>query len=349
MAGLFGPGRQPSSGQTTGREAPCGCYTCQWQLVPTLYVYFPDAPKNCYGIVGFSACRVEMAKMPDKGKAYCQKIKKELGITSFRGRDCPEWAAECGEEDKKPPKKPCENPPPENTPPWFDTGSCEGESESVASWGGAQIVDDQNRLLPPGQVWCVANYSICRSSFRDAPQIISVIKKVTIDVAAWKGSHYKEAVTAACQSFMDEHKSAPDRKICCDTWEEASKGPLRPGACDPISDPDCDGIPNYQDPFPLHPRSTEYTSNSPLTNFPFWKDFKNAIPHESCECQWELIDARYKCSDVRVQNSARRGSSNQAKYNYQAKWKCPATGREIITTREVTMPGLSCPRGRPNS
>ncbi len=100
---LFGPGRQPSSAQITGREGPCGCYTCYWQLVPTLYVYFPNAPKNCYGIISADACSIEMAKLPDKGKDFCQKIKKEIGITSFK--NCPEFAAACGPFEEKPPEE----------------------------------------------------------------------------------------------------------------------------------------------------------------------------------------------------------------------------------------------------
>lgn len=235
----------------------------------------------------------------------------------------------------------CKNPPSSAPlPPWLDPRSCR-ESVGVGPALTSQRVDDQNRLLPPGQVWCVAVYSICRGGIH-TPNLIPVIKKVTIDVAMWH-NNYIEAVDSACQSFFDEHRSAPNRSVCCDTWEDASDNPAA-GPCDPISDPDCDGIPNYQDAFPFHARVREYTSDSPRTRFPFWKDLENAVPSEYCDCQWELIDTRYKCSNVRVHNSAGRGSSNQAKYKYQAKWKCPSNDRQIITTREVTMPGLYCPR-----
>lgn len=284
-----------------------------------------------------------MENHPEVRQSICDQLKPFMP----NGLYCSQIASYCSPEYKKPPKKPCENPPVNAKPPdWFDTGSCDGESESVTPWVGTQTVDNEDRPLPPGQVWCHANYLLCGDDFPvyRHPYRVQAIKKVTIDVAAWN-NNYNQAATDACQSFFDEHTNAPATKICCDKWEQATDNNLA-GSCNPLEDADCDGITNYQDPFPLHPRSTEYTRHSPLSDFPFWKDFKNAIPHEYCECQWELIDARYKCSNVRVQNSARRGSSNQAKYDYQAKWKCPATGREIITTRQVTMPGLSCPRVR---
>src|SRR5687768_3421962 len=80
---LFGGLSQPSAGQITGREGACGCFICYFPGVKSLYVNFPDPPENCAGILARDACPTVMAQMPDKGKAYCQKIKKELGITSF--------------------------------------------------------------------------------------------------------------------------------------------------------------------------------------------------------------------------------------------------------------------------
>jgi hypothetical protein len=360
IAGLFGPGRQPSSAQNF-KSYQLRVF-CGNSPIPTnSFWHDVNGDLNSMGVKVVCAgnCPGGRVSLADAlaglpagvSAALRSEVEKQAAAGKGRSVACV-LDDKKPPSDKKPPKKPCENLPTNAKPPdWFDTGSCDGESESVTPWVGTQIVDGGGRLLPPGQVWCVANYGICRSSQRDSPDLIRVIKKVTIDLAAWNSDNSSvrsEAAMTACQSFIDEHKNAPQPSICCDTWEQARNRLPPPGSCYPISDVDCDGIPNDQDPFPFHPHSTEYTSYSPLTNFPFWKDFKNAVPHEPCECQWELIDARYTCSDVRVQNSARRGSSNQAKYDYQAKWKCPATGREIITTRQVTMPGLFCPRGRAN-
>lgn len=329
-------------------KAPGGCFICG--NMQGMHTGLFEA-SDWFGTLAWDACPIKKYAddHPLELERDCQKLKAQLKITSFKFA-CPSLAPYCEPETKEPKKKPCENPSTdENPPPWFDTPSC--ELKEVDPWVAPQTVDEEGNLLPPGQVWCVASYLFC-GEFSGPPQTIRVIKKVTIDPAAWNSNNSAvstEASMKACQSFIDQHKNAPKRRICCDTWANAADRPPSPGSCEAISDPDCDGIPNYKDPFPFHPRPTDYTSQSPLTGFPFWKDFKNALPDELCECQWEFIDARYKCSDVRVHNSATRGSSNQAKYDYQVKWKCQATGREIVTTREVTMPGLFCPRGRQNN
>lgn len=255
----------------------------------------------------------------------------------------------CLRDGKEPPlKKPCKNPPSvTDFPDWYYslTRDCDPHMSAVVVTGEAY------RALPPDQILCVAKLSFCETPI--AKTQIGVSKMVTIDPAAWESDRATDWLVpalAACQSFFNEQTAnRPTDGICCSTWEKALKDRPTETGCYPNLDADCDGLTNDKDPFPLHPRSTEYTSNSPLTNFPFWKDFKNATPGESCECQWELIDVRYKCANVSVQNSGRRGRSNQAKYDYQVKWKCPTTGREIVTNRQVTMPGLYCPRGRPNN
>lgn len=244
--------------------------------------------------------------------------------------------------DEKPAS--CEPPSPASEPPWFDSRNC--RDRRTSSWSGPQIVDFQNRPLPAGEVWCVINYYIPGEHPYDTQKTIPVVKKVTIDVATWR-TDWRQGAEPACKSFFDSHESLPARTICPDVWDKAGDEFVRRGgSCDPIADPDCDGVPNFQDPFPLHPRSTEYVSNKPLTNFPFSKDLGNAVPHDPCECKWEFSDARYQCQNVKVSSSGRRGSSNQARYQYQVKWTCPDTGKTVVVNREVKMDGQYCPRSR---
>ena len=244
-------------------------------------------------------------------------------------------------------KEPCETPTANRLPPWFDERSCSQAKTVGLSLSALKVDEFTGALLGPGEIRCVAEYTACSSIPGIVDQTLSSVKSVMINLNAWNSADYLKAANSACQSFFNEHRSAPRRKICCDKKYNSLDNYF--GRCSRYHDVDCDGIGNVYDSLPFHPRSNEYTSEVPETPFPFWKDFKNAVPLEPCPCKWKFLDARYKCTNVRVHSSAARGSSNQAKYDYQAKWRCPATGQEIITTRQMTMPGLYCPRGRANN
>ena len=264
IAVLFGPGRQPSSGQTTGREGPCGCYTCYWELVPTLYVNFPDPPKNCYGIVSSSQCVVEMAKMPDKGKAFCQKIKKELRITSFK--DCPQYAAACEPEERKPEEK--QPPDTKCAPPtpWFDTSlDCkELKSTQIVISGGAAIIYMCG--------YAVFHYTVGTDDL------------------------FNEAYRSAMSDFLQNRGLD---KVCCDKFEDA----VRTGKpCNPRLDVDCDGQPNKSDltphgNFPVIDGSFTEPSGANPDAFPPGMTVNAIMPDEPCKgCRWELIKGVLKCN-----------------------------------------------------
>jgi len=268
-------------------------------------VYFPDAPKNCYGIVGFSACRVEMAKMPDKGKAYCQKIKKELGITSFQGRNCPEWAAACGEDEKKPPDTKCEKPTP-----WFGTPSNCSDVQSP-------------------EIETVSSYSLFTLSICGYP-----VFRYFVPEGQLGGVDLYKAQLA---NFV---KKRVGSKICCDKLREA----VRTGKpCNPENDIDCDGKSNQEDfYYPKVPASTLPDINNlfsspegaPIDPFPAGlnpDDPDFLPPPDKCDCKWELVKGTLNCSP-----------DGKQRHFYEARWRCPSTGNERYTRKYAT-PTTECP------
>jgi 3D (Asp-Asp-Asp) domain-containing protein len=75
LAGLFGPGRQPSYAQEGNRKPACGCYICE--TTPG-YVTFEDPSKNCFGIVPMKVCReaLEEANLPESTRdAFWERVR----------------------------------------------------------------------------------------------------------------------------------------------------------------------------------------------------------------------------------------------------------------------------------
>ncbi len=296
----------PSFGQqnpvpTTGREPACGCYNCFTNnpKIPN-YVYFDDgkvtAGKPCTGIVAADACpREQMPYLPDKGRAFCEKIKKSWGVTSSKDL-CPVYAAACAPFDNPPPEKKCDRP----NSPWL--GSSPTDCKDFQSWHIAQT---------RGAV----TVSMCG-------QIIFNNPKVGTDPL------FSSAYIAA---LRDRLRETIGEKVCCDKFREA----MRTGMpCDPRKDVDCDGKPNsedddrrYQDAdsyFPNIDISFKTPRGAAIDPFPPGLNLGEIYPNvESCEgCQWELLKGELKCNVL---------TPDGKRHVYQAKWRCPSTGVEVDT------------------
>lgn len=121
-------------------------------------------------------------------------------------------------------------------------------------------------------------------------------------------------------------------RICCEKFQEA----IQTGQpCDPRVDVDCDGKPNGSDsvwsnevraPLPdinIFRRS----ASAEIDQFPpgLDPDDPNFMPpDEQCVCKWELAKGTLTCS-----------SDGKQPHVYQTRWKCPATGNEVITRKEA--------------
>ena len=263
----------PSFGQqnpvpTTGREPACGCYNCFTNnpKIPN-FVYFDDgkvtAGKPCTGIVAADACpRDQMPYLPDKGKAFCEKIKKSWGVTSSKDL-CPVYAAACAPFDNSPPEKKCENP----NSPWL--GSPPTDCKDFQSW---QVE----------QTGGTVSLYICGYNVYTNPEVGT-------------DRLFSSAYIAALKDYLRERVGG---KLCCDTFREAARTGV---PCDPRKDVDCDGKPNSEDNdgnFPTIELSYTTAEGAKIDPFPPGVDIGEIYPNQfSCkDCQWELMRGELKCS-----------------------------------------------------
>lgn len=301
FAGSFNS--QPSSGQQqfppTNRKPACGCYVCGKLLA----VDFPNKAKDCYGILATDACPVELAKMPDKGRAACQAIKKSSKDGSLNG--CQALAQYCDSLSEQPPK---EEPPEKNCEkptPWFGTppSGCKDVQSPVAAINAGAVT-----------------LSICGSP---------VFRWADKDPLALEA--YREVV-------MGWVKERIGSKVCCDTFREAARTGI---PCYPGADVDCDGKSNQDDGF-VHLVEEKPAYTLPAINRPFSipEGFGESVapfppgldpddaeffpPQEKCDCKWELVKGTLKCSP-----------DGKQPHSYQARWRCPSTGNERFTRKEA--------------
>jgi hypothetical protein len=121
-------------------------------------------------------------------------------------------------------------------------------------------------------------------------------------------------------------------RICCDKFQDAIR---RSQPCDPRVDVDCDGKQNGSDSV----WSIEMGASLPDINifrkpqgaaidrFPpgFDPDDPNFMPpYDKCDCKWELMKGTLTCSP-----------DGKQPHVYQARWRCPATGKEQVTRKEA--------------
>ena len=321
LAGVSGSRQQLSSGEEQDpiRDQPACTIYCGDGSSDT--VRFAEEP--CWGgplPAGQEGDRYNKLAPEDKERG-CRTL---LDPNSHNNRECPVFktlAALC-EKDKlpkdklpekdKPPEKKCEPPRDRNTiPPWFNKDApCNNRQRATYSWG-------QNRRDP-------TKYSIS----------ISICGQV---IPRYVSNVVVELTSTGVRYF----------NVCCDSWQQAidSGSP-----CDPLRDIDCDGTPNENDGAPfrsasLAPRSDDFVSNPPLTPaLPFWRKVQEGMPDQSgCkDCKWELVGVNYTC-EHQVVRTGRRSERVDAKYKYEATWKCPATGQTEVTDESATMEGLRCP------
>lgn len=305
LAFVFASGfiSQPSSGQQqlpqTNRRPACGCYVCGKLLA----VDFPNKAKDCYGVLAADACPQELAKMPDRGRAACQAIKKSSKDGSLNG--CQALAQYCNSLGEQPPKeerpeKNCEKPTP-----WFGTppSGCRDIRSPVAAINAGEVT-----------------LSICGSLvFRWADKDPLALEAYRHVLMGW----VKERVGS---------------KVCCDNFREAARTGI---PCNPGADVDCDGKPNQDDGFvqlvedrPAYvlpainrPFSISDGFGESVAPFPAGLDPDDAEffpPQEKCDCKWELVKGTLNCSPNGTQP-----------HFYQARWRCPATGNERFTRKEA--------------
>lgn len=222
-----------------------------------------------------------------------------------------------GDGKEKPPgdKKPKCEPPRDrnNNPPWLNQGlACQNTQRGTYSWG-------PNR--------------------RD-PTVDSVSISACGEVIRYVTTGHREITRLGVRSF----------DVCCDTW--LNTWSLR-SPCDARRDIDCDGTLNENDLDPLFApmkkgSSDDFVSNEPLTNLPFWRKLYEGMPSQSdcTDCKWELVGVKYTCEN-KVERTGRRSETRNAEYDYQATWKCAATGQTRVTTDSATMEGQRQRRGSP--
>lgn len=216
---------------------------------------------------------------PEDQAAVCRGLEADKTSSSAK---CPSFKTLMALCKALPPEKKCEPPTASNVPPWFSGDApCQNRQRGTYSSG-------QNRRNP--QLESVA-VSICG-------EIIRFDQRGLFD-----NSNRRPPST---YSF----------DVCCDTWQKAAS---TGSPCDARRDLDCDGELNENDATPLNapaaaPSDTDFVSNSPLTNLPFWKQLRSHMPSQSeCkDCKWELVRVDYTCKDEVIE--------------FQPTWKCPSTG-----------------------
>ena len=309
----------------SNRKPPCGCFICpppdkppNW--IATVNFGLPD----CAGTLARDACAEELAKMPSEQRApLCQKIKAEGGYTSFK--DCPVFASVCEPEKEKKPD--CEPPRAgSNNPPWLG-GDCRSDEEGrvIMTVSGTS----QNRSLRGQSMDSLQDCRVELSLFCEARGYTRITGFTSLGKTA-----------SECDAFVSLHKRFSGVKVCCDKYREAvaSERPCRADV-----DADCDGLPNDEDSFPFYSPPREFQNASDKSGMlPPFKDLADHIPQEPCEgCQWTVSKLDYKCKNVEMHA---RESYREAQYEYEATWKCPSTGRELVTNGRVSARGAQCPR-----
>lgn len=141
-------------------------------------------------------------------------------------------------------------------------------------------------------------------------------------------------------AFNEQYRSALTRwvqsqvgsRICCDKFQEAIR---KRQPCDPRVDVDCDGKQNGSDSVwsskmgaPLPDINIfKKAEGSRIDRFPsgFDPDDQKFMPiQDKCDCKWELMWGTLTCSPDGKQT-----------HSYQARWRCPSTGKEEFTRKEA--------------
>ncbi len=299
IGGLFLSDFSPGSFGQQGNP-PCGCYVCG-----SSYELFDDRAKDCAGILAQDACSVALGrKRPESHAAFCQKVRTVRKFSSFKD-SCPGLASICESGSTEPPaKKDCEPPTPWQN---FSSSTSETRCNDIQS---PQVSINQG----------VVTLTFCGYG------VWSFIGRTSdgqVDNAF--NEQYRSALARSVQSQVGS-------RICCDKFEEAIRT-RQP--CDPRVDVDCDGKQNGADSV----RSSEMGASlpdinifrtaegAPIDRFPrgFDPDDPNFMPpYQKCDCKWELVKGTLTC-----------GPDGKQPHVYQARWRCPATGNELVTRKEA--------------
>lgn len=263
-----------------------------------LAVNFPDKAPNCAGILATDACPIEMSAMPpEKRRAFCKELREKSSNKSLDA--CLNLRGACEGDEPLPPK--CEP-----AAPWFDPSSdcTDVEKPKVA------IVNGGVELSFCGLV-----------AYR-------LVDKDPLALSAYK---------AVLEGLATERVGS---RVCCNKLRDAAR---TKSPCDPRSDIDCDGIPNQTD------TTTTYLENNTLPQIDLYTipnsssvdplppglnpDDPGFLPNSTardakgigeCPCKWQLASGKLSCSLDGVSDHV-----------YQATWKCPANGTEVMTTKRA--------------
>ncbi|MEK6334002.1 MAG: hypothetical protein AABM67_03575 [Acidobacteriota bacterium] len=235
----------------------------------------------------------------------------QIGCCLEAGEVCGAIPAKCNPEKQTADTK-CEPPPPEsNNPPWFNSdSSCPDRQKATISWS----------QRPPSM---------------DVSFTVAICGQVIRYIYPGGGSLEKNPPPGV-RSF----------EVCCDSWRKAAE---TKSPCDARLDFDCDGTPNSSDQMPDYAfrdrRPDDFLTNSPLSSLPFWKSLYQPSQSGCKDCKWELVRVDYTCKEEydAVASARQHRSVFDAKYDYQATWKCPATGQSQVQKETVTKDGLRCP------
>jgi hypothetical protein len=263
-----------------------------------LAVNFPNKAPNCAGILATDACPIEMGAMtPENRRAFCKAIKEQSANRSLDG--CLTLRGACEGGDDLPAK--CES-----EAPWFDPSrDCtDAQKPKVAIVNGG------------------VELSFCG---------ILAYRWVDKDPLALT------AYASVLEGVVQEQVGS---KVCCNKLRDAAR---TRSPCDPAKDIDCDGIPNQTDTSSTYldsavvPQIDIYTIPTPtdVDRFPPGLDpddadfLPNATARDSkgvgeCPCKWQLVTGKLTCSKDGVSDHV-----------YQAEWKCPSTGKTVMTTKRA--------------
>jgi hypothetical protein len=288
---------QQNSPQIT-RKPACGCYVCGLSYEP-----FDDRDNGCAGILAEDACPSALSQMPAESRAaFCQRVKTVRKFSSFKDA-CPGLASICESGSSEPStKRDCEPPPP-----WQNASSSKTSCKDIQS---PQVSINQGVV---SLAFC--GYAVWSYAGR-APD-------GQVDNAFNQG--YQSTLTKWVKAQIGS-------RVCCDKFQEAIQ---RGQTCDPRVDVDCDGKPNGSDSVWSSELGASLpdinifkkSEGAPVDRFPpgLDPDDPNFMPpYEKCDCKWELLKGTLTCS-----------MDGKQPHVYQAKWKCPATGNELLTRKEA--------------
>ena len=343
LAGIFGSGPQPSSGQQQNlRKQPactmfCGDGTFNTFRLGANPCWGGPLPADNASDHFKSLAEVDQAAIcrnlaAGNTNASCPAVKTLAGLCKDK-RNLPDPG------EKTPPPK-CKERGPYDVP-WFDP-SAEGCQQL------------QDTLMNAN--WTAANGGTCNltltaCNYTVLTFVINLVsekngKLQTEEVAGFTPTPAQlaemgirpirrfECTAQLYDAVFGDHPG----KVCCDIWRE---GVGAGSGCNPETDADCDGLPNNRDNYlnsepyyaPPRPGSYQESLSQGAGDFdpakfdprPPGLSWDEMMPNEPCKkCKWTAISGKLTCSP-----------DGRTEHEYKATWVCPTTGAQRTVTKRA--------------